>query len=409
MQANDRKEILEGKSTEMYDIETELGAITKERTPDLLTTRQHDSKFEGRWPEVGPIISTTSSMATTEKLYESYIVQAGNEIVHMTPNVEGIEKERTFTYDPSVSYREGVGGRLGSIVIHTEEKRAAKNEDSTFENWLRRKAQQKKESLKQNSASSNFKEKRQDLSKQAYKRWLQSKQAMYRRASVSTRGSHDKDSVEKQRPKSGLSFETWMKNKGKTKHRSFSIAGEKESHTNIKRVYSCGMTYSEWIESKKRQLKEGSAEEKDPKGRTERKAKVTGISFKKWVDSKAKQSQIDRVRKENEQMRAEYEKEIEKMARMKNGCVKTFEEWQLEKKFEDRIRKAKEKTMARKASKNNVRFEEDSKLIYNMWLLNKHLNEMQEEEERLGRLRERCEGQKNSKGVKSSSFKKTSL
>ena len=393
----------------MYDIETELDALTRESTQDLLIARERDSKFEGRWPDVAPINANTYSLETTEKIYENYTVQAGNEMVHMKPMVEGMEKERMFTNDRSISYREEVGNRLGSMVIHTEEKRDVKNEHSTFENWLRRKAQQKKETLKQNPASSNFKEKRHDLSKQAYKRWLQSKRAMFRRASVSTRGSNEKESIDKQRPKSGLSFETWRKNKEKTKPRSFSIAGEKESHTNIKRVYSCGMTYSEWIESKKKQLREGSAEEKDPIEQTGRKAKVTGIPFKEWVDSKAKQSQIDRVRKENEQMRAEYEKEIEKMARMKNCCVKTFEEWQLEKKFEDRIRKAKEKKMARKASKNNVKFEEDSKLIYNMWLLNKHLNEMQEEEERLTRLREGGEGQKNSKGVKTSSIKKKSL
>lgn len=295
----------------------------------------------------------------------------------------------------------------GSIVIKTDSKRDAESAHSTFENWLKRKEQQKRESLKQNSISPNWYEKRKSLSDQAFKRWLQSKRARSRSGSDLPQLSLKEERLGKQRPKSGLSFESWMKMKGKIKPCYFSFpAEEKAPYSSAIRVYSSGITHSEWIESKTRELKDSSARKDDPTHQTKSKTKITGISFDKWVDSKTKQLQIDRVQKENEQMLAEYEREMEKKAKMEIYGAKTFEEWELEKKFEDRVREAKEKKEARRALKNKVKFEEDSKLIYNMWLLNKHLNEVEQEEEKLTSLREEWERQRKLDEAKSSMTRK---
>ena len=291
--------------------------------------------------------------------------------------------------------------QLGSIVINTDSKGDTESASPTFQNWLKRKEQQKRESLKQNTISPNWKEKRQSLSDQAFKKWLQSKRVRFRIGSISPQISLKEERLEKQRPKSGLSFESWVKMKGKIKPYLFSFSEEKTPNSSTKKVYSSGMSHSEWIESKAKEIK-GSSPTKDSHiQQTKSKIKITGISFDKWVDSKTRQSQIDRVQKENEEMQAEYERDIEKKTKMKSQGVKTFEEWQLEKKYEDRIRKAKDKREARRAFKKRVKFEEDSKLVYNMWLLNKHLNEVEEEEEKLTSLRKEWERKRKMDEAKS--------
>ena len=317
---------------------------------------------------------------------------------------ESTEKERVRENDKDVKE---VHSRVGSVTLMTSNKGDLGGAHLAYDEWLRRKSQQSKELQRQHSISTNLKEKRQELSDRAFKRWLQSKQVRHRSASVSPRSSHKEARDEQQRPVSGLSFESWVKKKGEMESRSFSFAEEKPSHSPIKRVYSSGITYSEWIESKKRELVQSSAGKADPTEETKSRAKITGMSFEQWANSKARQSQIDRVQKANDQMRTEYEKEVEKETRWRNGGVKTFEEWQLEKKFEDRIRKTKEKAEKRRELKSKIKFEEDSKLVYNMWLLNKHLHELQQEEEKLTTLRKERERERNIQEEKSLRRKKT--
>ena len=383
----------------MYDIGTELKSLAKQRSQSNPKATKHDIVGNAKKENSG----TRELNENLQHEMSAAVVDTGMK-GESTGNNARTGKDKEFVDEKNAYYNDEKEreSTKGKVELSIENVRDSRSPNSTFEKWLERKAQQKKESLKQSSEEKNYsskqnsgfanpKEKRQDLCDQAFKNWLQLKRVRYRSASVSPQRIEREGKQETQRPKSGLNFEMWIKKKGKIQPRSFSFAEKEPAHLPIKRAYSCGLSYSEWIESKKSQIKESSTKENDFVEQNSSKTKITGMSFEKWVDSKTRQSQIERVQEENEIMRAEYEKEIEKEIKMKNRNVKTFEEWQLEKKFEDRIRKAKEKKETRRARKNKVKFEADSKLVYNMWLLNKHLNEMEQEEERLIEFREEWE------------------
>eukprot|EP00112_Aurelia_sp_Birch-Aquarium-sp1_P013043 Seg2753.1 transcript_id=Seg2753.1/GoldUCD/mRNA.D3Y31 product=Ankycorbin protein_id=Seg2753.1/GoldUCD/D3Y31 len=296
--------------------------------------------------------------------------------------------------------------KLGNVSIAFSSPRSSSSRSnrqdskSTFQEWLERKSKQKRESMKDESNDHTEGVKRRDLSEKAFNNWLSLKRVRYRSASVSprtvTHGSPRQESPRQEslRPKSGLSFENWRQRKGKVIPRSQSVV-ETVTFMPIKRTYSSGVTYAEWVESKKRQFNNGgSNNEKDKIGLSRSNSRLNGMSFDTWVEEKNKQFQIEQVQQATAKLQAEYEKEMELEMKLKNPKVKTFEDWQLEKKFEDRVKKAKEEKEKKNIRKKKVKFVEDSKLVYNMWLMNKHLNEIQEEQQQLTDAREEWERKK---------------
>ena len=370
--------------TEMYDVEIEKDRLAEKQRQDVLSAVEE--------------VSAIKEAATrTERAAQE------NSVTKHTARPVGMNNGVMSAVNDA---RNEVKAKLGTITAGVDSQRddkSARSANPTFEQWVERKTKEKREGRKQIFDYTSEKEKRQDQCDQAFKRWLQLKRVRYRSASVTPRTLDREDTLEKQRPRSGLNFETWVKKKGKIKTRSLSLVEEKPMHVPIHRAYSCGLSYSEWIETKKMKLKEGQMQEKEATESMKNKPRITGMTFESWVDSKTKQSQIDRVQQENEKLRTEYEREMEKEAKMKDPNVKTFEEWRLEKKFEECVHKAREKKVKKRARKNNIKFEEDSQLIYNMWLLNKHVNEMHLEEERLAELREEWERKRTSERAKASS------
>ena len=296
--------------------------------------------------------------------------------------------------------------KLGNVSIafsspRSSSSRSQKHDSkSTFQEWLERKSKQKRESMKGEANDQAEGLKRRDLCEKAFNNWLSLKRVRYRSASVSprlvTRGSPRQESPRQEslRPKSGLSFEDWRQRKGKVIPRSQSVV-ETATFLPVKRTYSSGVTYAEWVESKKRQLTNGgSNNENEKNGLSRSHSRLNGISFDTWVEEKNKQFQIEQVQQATAKLQAEYEKEMELEMKLKNPKIKTFEDWQLEKKFEDRVKKAKEKKERKNIRKKKVKFVEDSKLVYNMWLMNKHLNEIQEEQKQLDDARDEWERKK---------------
>ncbi|XP_065064575.1 ABC transporter F family member 4-like isoform X1 [Rhopilema esculentum] len=367
-------------------------AALNETEVDKNESEMHKSELEkqrvgGTREEAVLSFSSKSSFKTQEinkdkpRISETGKIKAESET--KKPPFEKTGKEERHSNENSET-------RIGRVELNTGNDEAKRDSKSTFERWLERKSAQKRESSAKESSQGNESEKRRDMCDQAFKKWLQLKKVRYRSASVSPRPSFQESRREIKRPKSGLSFETWMKGKGKVQPRSSSMT-ETTTHLPVKRAYSSGITYSEWIDSKRSQFKQslGNAEEENSNAAASpNRVRLNGITFENWVEAKTEQFQIERVEKDTEKMRLEYEKEMEYERKLKNSNVKTFEDWLFEKEFEDRIRKTKEKKAKRKSRKNKTKYEEDSNLVYNMWLMNKHLSEMEKEEENLIALRE---------------------
>ena len=281
--------------------------------------------------------------------------------------------------------------RLDVDRLDFEEEYSASNSKNNYEQWLEKKSKAKKIlSPAMSAPAMNQSEKRKEEGEQAFKKWLQSKRQRASSVCFTKSNTREMRRQENMPSRTGISYDNWMQQKRREKPRSTSLP-ENLTHAVVKRVYSSGVTHKEWKESKKKQV---TSELMQQYAEHEKQKRATGITFDSWMSEKTKQRQIDEVQQATSLLRKEFEKYMDYQNKLLNPKIKTFEQWQLDKKYEIRLEKANTKRERIHSEKKNLKFEADSKLVFDMWLLNKHLYEMQEEEEQLNDAREQWERKK---------------
>ncbi len=340
--------------------------------------------------------------ASDELGYEKLQSVDGGKNKASVPDSEssGVKERQSFEYRTlsraSLNGRGSINSVYGRIGVGFGGRR---NDDAraSFEQWLERKSREKKvNSNEETSGTLNHREKRKEVNEQAFRKWLQLKKTRYRARSASAvrpsggEGNNDKAS------RNGISFECWMTKKQKDKPRSLSLPVA-NTHTVVSRAYSSGITHEEWVQSKRKQDVELLQNTPRDGIRNDGKKRLNGMTYENWVETKQQLTQIEKVRQATQVMQIQYEKDIANQKKLKNPKIKTFEEWEISKKYEERLQRLKEKK-ERRNNDRKVKFEEDANLVFNMWLLNKHMYEMQVEEDQIEEARQMWE-KKKKKGL----------
>eukprot|EP00794_Sanderia_malayensis_P019125 gene19125-21042_t len=302
---------------------------------------------------------------------------------------------------------------IGRVVIGNSGRRDGNGDARTsFEQWLERKSREKRERVTEGNSAEQS-EKKREINEQAFKKWLELKKASYsktksasgyRPGSVDKNSNYNNSNDNRSLRSSGMSFESWMTKKNQDKPRSRSLPAATTSvsttHAVINRSYSSGRSYEEWIKTKRKSeiLQE---KQNDSANGNEVNKRTSGLTFETWIATKKELSQIERVREATESMQREYQKKMKYEKKLKDPRIKTFEEWEIEKKYEQRLQKTKQKKDRRLYENGKVKYEEDAKLVYSMWLMDKHLREIEFEEEQREKARKEWEKKmKNKKSLK---------
>ena len=274
--------------------------------------------------------------------------------------------------------------RLRIVVENLERNRNAKD---AFEMWLQKKLSQRK--LKRTSEISG-KKKEANTDSEAFERWLKLKKNVKHKRAMSSDVPRKNKPVKYSRPKSGMTFEEWIRFKRSQPRPTENVTVESNHPARhvIPQDYS-GVTFEEWLKGKYDKIMGNRPENRIadssstplPTSRA-----VLGIPFSVWLDSKRNQEKIEIIQKLNDKKKEDFMKELAKLKRISNPGIKTYEEWLLSKQFEECMEKFKRRRK-NAGNRKTARHEEDSRLVFDMWLLNKHVQEIKEEEEKLRKLR----------------------
>ena len=244
----------------------------------------------------------------------------------------------------------------------------------TYEEWLEEKQQIRRDKIHNRSESSiTAPEDTEKYSKNriTYKKWLLSKS---RERTSSTEVSHTygiKNSY------SGCSFEDWLikKRDSRSKSTYSSISTSTTPREKLRR----GMTFDQWKQWKSDQRKSFQQQqiEIDYKEYSTI-SSISGLSFQKWFAKKEEEKKNDEALLATMKAQKEQTLANEKNARLNDPRQRTFEEWFLEKKYENKRPKKN------KDDKENrvERFPEDSNLLFDMWLVGKYMKEIEDEKEK---------------------------
>lgn len=258
----------------------------------------------------------------------------------------------------------------------------------SYEDWLDEKRRQKKEATPRSSTSclDDTDGMKVERNRKAFEKWL------FIKARRRTRSySEEEEKRKKRKHNRSLSerastFEEWLASKKDIRPESefaTDIPPKIRTREKIKR----GMTFEEWKKWKNEKYKN---DKKCTSSDVPNQSQSTGLSFEKWLQAKEEERAFAMSI-----MKTKYAQEMsifeEKLRyKMNDPRQKTYEEWFLEKKYDYKLEKKYNRV--NKSKDERVKHPEDSNLIFDMWLADKYMREMEIEK---GKLKETRTGRKS--------------
>ncbi|XP_066290968.1 ankycorbin-like [Branchiostoma lanceolatum] len=281
------------------------------------------------------------------------------------------------------------------------EERRRRNVEA-YQRWLRTKDQEIREDetdKSSESASGDTKE-----NQNAFEQWLKAKRQKAKKeressakSSQSSGSKHVDNGTSETRPKiiDGMSHDEWLLQKAEqgafpiTDSRRDTFEDEK---TIRKKLFTGGLTYEEWLtrklqeETLTRRLLEANKVELEKKASEQRKG-VVDKNFREWLKHKADENQKEYEKFEAESRKAQGKESERRFRNMKRGV--TFRNWR-EQKEQDRI--VEFVAMAQQERQERANDEErkrKSQRSFELWLVRKAQENLNEEKKRLEMERRR--------------------
>ncbi|XP_019638181.1 PREDICTED: uncharacterized protein LOC109480432 [Branchiostoma belcheri] len=278
------------------------------------------------------------------------------------------------------------------------EERRRRNVEA-YQRWLRTKDQETREDATDQSSSAEAKE-----NQNAFEQWLKAKRQQAKKEKRETSAKSNSDSkqpadrgAQETRPKiiDGMSHDEWLLQKAE--QGAFPSAESRrptaeDEKTARKKTFTGGLTYDEWLtrklqeETLTKRLLEANKAELQKKAFEQRKG-VVDKNFREWLKHKAEENQREYEKFEAESRRAQSKESERRFRNMRRGV--TFRNWK-EQKEQDRI--VEFVAMAQQERQERANDEErkrKSQRSFELWLVRKAQENLNEEKKRLEMERRR--------------------
>ncbi|XP_035678340.1 uncharacterized protein LOC118417073 [Branchiostoma floridae] len=276
------------------------------------------------------------------------------------------------------------------------EERRRRNVEA-YQRWLRTKDQEIREDVTDQSsepASGDTKE-----NQNAFEQWLKAKRQKAKKeresSAKSPQSSGSNEPIERPKIIDGMSHEEWLRQKAEqgafpTPDSRFDTI--EDDKTVRKKIFTGGLSYEEWLARKLQEetltnrLLEANKAELEKKAREQRKG-IVDKNFREWLKHKAEENQKEYEKFEAESRKAQSKESERRFRNMKRGV--TFRNWR-EQKEQDRI--VEFVAMAQQERQERANDEErkrKSQRSFELWLVRKAQENLNEEKKRLEMERRR--------------------
>lgn len=300
------------------------------------------------------------------------------------------QEEQPETHECELLKTFGFGEQEFSDKSHSEILHRGVRSSLSYSEWLEKKRESEKHTVNERpkSATTTRTKVGREMSDEAFQKWLKDKKKFRRR-----RQSDSSSALERSKSSSGVSFEMWLSQK---RQRGESISGSSglQEITTEKRdprpkvTNFGGKTFTEWLSEKRKVLQSGNSLVNFNNRKT---GSRSGKSFREWLKDKRKQKQKDLALRETlETEKLQKEASLEEQRRL-NPRVKTFDEWLEEKRVQNLIHLVQSRNTPDQPTLLNskTKFPEDAKLVFDMWLTSKHMEELSKEEQLYEEMKEK--------------------